>query len=145
MRISNFLFAVFFCLPAIGNTETPCGLTPQLPLGSHFVDKFLNKVDIGQGLIIKGKVKSAVSCEPIAGAKIEHWQTSTSGFYTDELRAYLQSGDDGSYRFETEWPGAPVPHIHFIITAPGYQKLVTQWVGQQQVEQIDLDFILVQE
>jgi Protocatechuate 3,4-dioxygenase beta subunit len=145
MRIFNFLLAVFFCLPVTGYTETQCTPTPQMFLGTHYEDKFQNKVDIGQGLIITGRVLSAVTCEPIPGARIEHWQTGTSGFYTDKLRAYLLSDYVGSYRFETEWPGAPVPHIHFIVTAPGYKKLTTQWIGQEQVDHIDLDFILARE
>ena len=81
-------------------------------------------------------------CTPVANARIEHWQANTDGYYVDRLRAYLFSDEQGNFRFETEWPGARVPHIHFIVTAEGYKQLVTQWIGSDETAQITLDMVL---
>ena len=100
------------------------------------------KVDISKGLAVHGRILSARGCAPIADARIEHWQTGTKGFYEDRLRAYLYSDEEGNYRFQTEWPGAPVPHIHFRVSATGFKTLVTQWVGRGKVDRITFELVL---
>ena len=90
---------------------------------------------------------------PIAGARLEVWEADDDGFYDvqyedgrTEGRAHLFSADDGSFRF---WGVQPTPypiphdgpvgklleatdrspmrasHLHFMVTAPGYRRLVT--------------------
>ena len=44
-------------------------------------------------------------CKPVAYAKVSHWQGGKDGRYTDRLRAYLFTDDQGYYAFETEWRG----------------------------------------
>ena len=48
----------------------------------------------------------------------------------------------GHYRFETEWPALRPPHIHFIITADGYQVLETQWKGDTRRQDIEFNMVL---
>jgi protocatechuate 3,4-dioxygenase beta subunit len=120
-----------------------CKPSPTMSMGTHYKEITTHETDIGTGLLVSGRVLSAMDCTPIAGARINHWQADKKGKYVDHLRAFLFSDNGGRYRFETEWPGTPVPHIHFIVTAPGYEKLVTQWVGSEHVEQIMLDFVLL--
>ncbi|HEX2113017.1 MAG TPA: intradiol ring-cleavage dioxygenase [Alphaproteobacteria bacterium] len=79
---------------------------------------------------------------PIPGARIEIWQCNAFGRYhhpRDTSDAPIDPGFqgygetvsavDGAYRFRTirpvPYPGR-TPHIHFAITAPGAQRLVTQ-------------------
>ena len=79
---------------------------------------------------------------PIAGARIEIWQCNAFGRYhhpRDTREAPLDPGfqgygetvsaADGGYRFRTikpvPYPGR-TPHVHFAITAPGMERLVTQ-------------------
>ena len=119
-----------------------CKPTEQMFQGTHHKPITQQKINIGQGLNIKGTVLSAKDCSPIENARVEHWQTNSNGKYVDELRAYLLSDASGKFEFNTEWPGAPVPHIHFIIHAEGYKKLVTQWVGSEKTEYINLELIL---
>ena len=79
---------------------------------------------------------------PIAGARIEIWQCDAFGRYhhpRDTRDAPIdpgfqgfgetESAADGGYRFRTirpvPYPGR-TPHIHFAVTAPGAERLVTQ-------------------
>ena len=83
----------------------------------------------GRGLRVSGKVKSADSCAPISGARIEWWQASPMGRYDDAHRGALITGSDEIYRFETDFPPGYYdrpPHIHFKILAPGHRTLTTQ-------------------
>lgn len=91
--------------------------------------------------------------QPIAGARLEVWEADENGFYDVQYddgrragRGHLLSDADGSYRFwavtPTPYPipaDGPVgallttagrgpmraPHLHFMVTADGYRKLVT--------------------
>ena len=93
--------------------------------------------------------------EPVAGAVVDVWQSNDDGFYDVQLpeqagpvlRARFHSDDDGRVYFWTILPSeypipddGPVgqmlavtgrhqyraPHLHFMISAPGYRRLVTQ-------------------
>jgi catechol 1,2-dioxygenase len=107
----------------------------------------------GEPLLMKGRVANARG-EPIAGADVEVWQTATNQLYDvqDEdqprghLRATFKTDARGEYEFRTILPVSyPIPndgpagqlleglgrhpfrpaHVHFMISAPGYEKLVT--------------------
>ena len=90
---------------------------------------------------------------PLAGARLEVWEADDDGFYDVQYadprlaaRAHLFTEPDGSYRFwaltPTPYPipdDGPVgrllaatarspmraPHLHFMVSAPGYQTLIT--------------------
>jgi protocatechuate 3,4-dioxygenase beta subunit len=68
------------------------------------------------------------------------------GQYTDDYRATQLVGEDGAYRFESNFPppysGRP-PHIHVRVSAEGYQTLITQHYPQKGVTSADLDLVLV--
>ena len=119
-----------------------CEPMPSMFEGTHHKPITQQQVNIGQGLVVHGRVLAAPDCRPVPGARIAHWQAGEKGRYVDHLRAWLVSGADGSYRFETEWPALPVPHIHFTVTAEGYRPLTTQWVGDAPVDRIEFDIIL---
>ena len=121
---------------------TECSPTPPMLEGTHFKPVTQEQVDVGQGLVVHGRVLAAPDCRPVPGARIAHWQAGEKGRYVDHLRAWLVSDVDGSYHFETEWPGLPVPHIHFTVTAEGYRPVTTQWVGDEPVERVEFDIIL---
>ena len=131
--------AVLGALPVFAGE---CEPTPAMSAGTHYKPITLQRVDIGSGLLVQGKVLSAADCSPVAGAKIAHWQANKQGVYVDELRAYLLSDKHGGYRFHTEWPAAFVPHIHFRVSASGYRPLTTQWVGDEVVDAVRFDIVL---
>jgi protocatechuate 3,4-dioxygenase beta subunit len=142
MRIAKFFIAVWLLSAFSSVAGAECEPTRPMPRGTHYSPITTEKTDVGSGLLVQGKVLSAADCSAIAGAKIGHWQANSNGKYVDELRAYLFSAKDGSYRFNTEWPAAFVPHIHFEVQAEGFVPLTTQWVGSEVVEQISFDLVL---
>ncbi|RYX96011.1 MAG: hydroxyquinol 1,2-dioxygenase [Comamonadaceae bacterium] len=121
---------------------------PERPLGADVA----NGAE-GEPCFVRGCVRGFAG-EPIAGAVIEVWQADAKGLYDiqyealDEhrARATLQSAQDGAYHFRsivaTPYPiphDGPVgqllealnrhpwrpAHLHFRITALGYETLVT--------------------
>lgn len=95
----------------------------------------------GEAIVVSGRVTDRAG-NPIAGARVEIWQTNAAGRYhheDDDSPAPLdpgfqgwgavQTGEDGTYRFRTVLPKAysgRTPHIHFAVSAPGRRALVTQ-------------------
>jgi hydroxyquinol 1,2-dioxygenase len=117
---------------------------------------------------VSGVVRS-VDGEPVAGARLEIWQADEDGLYDVQYeglddargRGHLFSDDDGRYSFWTVQPEAyPIPvdgpvgellaatnrspmrpaHIHFMVTAPGYQTLITH-VFDERDEYLDTDAV----
>ena len=91
--------------------------------------------------MVQGWILNTV-CEPVPHAKVAHWQAGEDGKYSDRLRAFLYSDDKGFFKFETEWPNLTPPHIHFIVTAEGYEILETQWVGRSPQSDIEFNMVL---
>ncbi len=121
---------------------------PELPNGSdiaHGAD--------GEPLLVEGIVTTA-SGVPIAGACVDVWHSDDDGFYdvqrsdltTPTFRARFRSGSDGRFSFWSILPQSyPIPsdgpvgdmlrasnrhpfrpaHVHFMISAPGYEMLIT--------------------
>lgn len=106
---------------------------------------------------------------PIPNASLEVWQADDGGFYDVQKpgradyqgRAVLQTDIDGNYHFKTIVPECyPIPHdgpvgkmlealnrhpwrpahLHFMITAPGYERLVTH-VFREGGEYLDSDAV----
>lgn len=107
----------------------------------------------GEPCLVRGAVRG-IGGEPVAGATIEVWQADADGNYDVQIkgldqhraRGVLQSGHDGGFHFKTIVAEAyPIPtdgpagemlratkrhpwrpaHLHFMITAQGYETLVT--------------------
>ncbi len=116
----------------------------ELPLER---DNDLATVAGGSGLA-KGEVANVVgrvldeSGRPLPRARVEIWQCDANGRYRHpwdrrdvpldpNFQGYGQcvTGADGGYRFRTikpvPYPGR-APHIHFGISGPGFEPLVTQ-------------------
>jgi hydroxyquinol 1,2-dioxygenase len=122
--------------------------SPSLPMGAD-----MSKGTSGEPCFVAGVVRD-LDGKPIEGATIEVWQADGAGFYDvqysdfDEhrLRATFRTGVDGAYRFRTVVAASyPIPtdgpvgtllaalgrhpwrpaHLHYRISVPGYQTLVT--------------------
>lgn len=108
----------------------------------------------GEPLVVSGRVTN-IAGEPVPGAKLEVWQTNDDGFYDvqqkgiqpdSNLRGVFTSDRDGAYAFRSVKPRHyPIPsdgpvgkllgamgrhpnraaHVHFIVTAPGYEPVIT--------------------
>jgi hydroxyquinol 1,2-dioxygenase len=106
----------------------------------------------GEPCWVSGRV-TGTDGRPVAGARVEVWEADEHGFYDVQYadgrraaRAHLFTDADGSYRF---WGLTPTPypiphdgpvgallaatnrspmrasHLHFMVTADGYRRLVT--------------------
>jgi len=123
--------------------DLPCAPTPQRFQGNSYLPNITKPAqDVGKGLLMQGRVLSSATCEPITDAVIERWQAGDNGTYEMHLRAYMKPQADGSYHFETEWPDMSIPHIHFMVTADGYNKLTTQWIPENKVSEATFDLVL---
>jgi protocatechuate 3,4-dioxygenase beta subunit len=85
----------------------------------------------GTPLLLTGKVLDQ-NCEPVAGAKLDFWQTDASGEYDNvgyRMRGHQFTDGDGNYALETILPGVYTgrpPHIHVKVNAPGGPVLTSQ-------------------
>jgi len=120
---------------------------PELPLGANIA----RAGTPGEPCVVDCTVKGPRG-EPVAGAVIDVWEAGGDGFYDVQkpegtnLRARFRSDAQGRFRFRCVKPVSyPVPHdgpvgkmlvacgrhpmrpghLHFMIEAPGYDKLVT--------------------
>lgn len=108
----------------------------------------------GEPLVVRGRVVDTTG-KPIPGALIDVWQTNDDGFYDVQqkgeqpdwnLRGVFTANEAGEYRFRSSKPRYyPIPddgpvgkllgalgrhpnraaHIHFIVTAPGFEPVIT--------------------
>ncbi|MQA93265.1 MAG: hydroxyquinol 1,2-dioxygenase [Streptosporangiales bacterium] len=120
---------------------------PEVPLGGDTAQSAP-----GEPAWVHGTVTDTAG-QPIPGARLEIWQADESGLYDVQYtdgrtagRACLFADEGGAYRFWAVTPGAyPIPtdgpigglleasgrlpmrpaHLHFMVSAPGYRKLIT--------------------
>jgi catechol 1,2-dioxygenase len=124
------------------------GGAPALEMGAS-----ISKDGKGDPVRVSGRVVDT-NGNPIAGASLDVWQTSSDGFYDIQdrtqpemnLRGIFTTGADGRYFFRSIKPSSyPIPtdgpvgqmltalgrhpmrpaHIHFIVSAPGFETVTT--------------------
>lgn len=82
----------------------------------------------GERLLLRGRVLNT-SGVPIEEALVELWHTDAFGNYPP-LRASLRTKKNGSFGISTVLPGHNggyrARHIHFVVTHPAHQRLVTR-------------------
>jgi catechol 1,2-dioxygenase len=124
----------------VGDCETTTDiLGPFYRPGSPLRTNLVVAGEPGTKLLLSGKVKHDDCTTPFKNAKIEIWHCSAKGVYdndTDEFRyrGTTYTDDEGKYFFNTILPvpyeignGVSRPaHYHLMITAEGYQPLITQ-------------------
>ena len=123
-----------------------CEPTQPDMLGPYYVPEAPVRTSVDTGYVTSGNVLSADGCEPIPGAQIEFWLANSQGVYDDAYRATVLAGEQGEYRFESNFPGLyenRPPHIHVRVTAPGHQQLVTQHYPEAGQTEATFDLVLV--
>ncbi len=120
---------------------------PDLPLGANIAKPGTP----GEPLCVTGSVKS-VGGKPIPGTLLDIWEAGGDGFYDVQkkegtnMRARFRADADGKFHFKCVLPSSyPVPndgpvgrmltatgrhpmrpgHLHTVLSAPGYDRLVT--------------------
>ncbi len=122
-----------------------CEPTRPDMLGPYYVPDAPMRTSVDSGYVTSGQVLSADGCEPIPGAQIEFWLANPQGVYDDAHRATVPAGEQGEYRFESNFPGAyenRPPHIHVRVAAPGYQELITQHYPEAGQTEATFDLVL---
>jgi hydroxyquinol 1,2-dioxygenase len=136
--------------------------SPELPMGANVAEGFA-----GETCYLVGTVRD-LEGKPIEGAQLDIWQADADGLYESQLgseepilRAIFHTGPDGKYVIRTiAPPGYSIPmdgtvgdllrqtdishfrpaHIHFLITANGYETLVTH-LFKKDAKYIDSDVV----
>lgn len=144
------------------NNRKPNGATESTVLGPFHVEGAPERAlgdsisldGRGEPCVIRGRVVDAAG-RPIAGARLDVWQTSADGFYDVQqpgvqpemnLRGVFHADGEGRFWFRTVRPAAyPIPtdgpvgalltalgrhpyrpaHIHFIVSADGFAPVTT--------------------
>lgn len=119
-----------------------CIPTSHRTTGTHYEPVTRQQVNVSKGVVVSGQVLSSTDCNPVANARVAHWQAGEDGHYSDRLRAYLYTDENGHYEFETEWPNLDPPHIHFIVNANGFNVLETQWIATERINRINFNMVL---
>ncbi len=126
------------------NSINTCRTTPDI-LGPFYKPNapFRNNVRVenekGDLLVVKGAVFSKDCKTPLANALVEIWQADKQGNYDNDsnkflYRASLKTDAKGKYELKTIIPQEydignnqfRPEHLHFKVTAPGHNDLVTQ-------------------
>ena len=110
-------------------------LGPFYKAGAPFRVDIIPSDDTNAPLIVRGKVFGDCDTE-LEDSVVEIWNANAVGEYdnaTFGFRGRHKTGSDGVYVFKTIVPGRYLnggefrpSHIHFRITAPDYQELVSQ-------------------
>jgi hydroxyquinol 1,2-dioxygenase len=136
--------------------------SPEMPMGANLAEGLA-----GETCFLVGTVRD-MNGKPVAGAKLDIWQADADGLYESQLgadepvlRAVFHTGADGTYAIRTiAPPGYSIPmdgtvgdllretdishfrpaHIHFLITAPGYETLITH-LFKKGAKYIDSDVV----
>lgn len=124
---------------------------PSLEMGTNIATG--PERERGELTLVRGRVID-INGNPVDGATIDVWQADDAGYYDIQdasqpemnLRGVFMTAEDGRYWFRTIKPSSyPVPtdgpvgellwasgrhpmrpaHIHFMVSAPGYERLIT--------------------
>ncbi|KAF0220838.1 MAG: intradiol ring-cleavage [Geobacteraceae bacterium] len=138
--------AALFIFAARASGATGCPPTEPDEVGPFYRPNAPVRSQIGDGYLLAGTVLSSPDCTPIPQARIEVWQAGPAGRYDDAHRATLFSDEKGRYRLETHFPPAyrtRPPHIHILVEAPGFQRLITQHYPKKGAKQATFALVLV--
>lgn len=137
--------------------------SPELPMGAD-----MSTGVPGDVCYISGMIRD-IDGKPVANAKADVWQADDHGLYESQipgrdeayLRAVYRTGADGRYVVRTVVPlGYTIPmdgpvgdlirkttishfrpaHVHFLIDAPGYDRLVTH-LFKENTEFLETDVV----
>lgn len=121
-------------------------LGPFYRPGAPFRGKMTPPLEPGDVLVIRGRVWAFDTKKPLDSAVLHVWQANAEGRYDNDDPAHpprpgvfrnrlrLRADETGYYEYETIKPGAyktspdrwRPSHIHYLVTAPGYKRLITQ-------------------
>jgi hypothetical protein len=150
-RIFSSALGITICLLLAGTygnglSAATCEPTRSYALGPFYIPNVPIRSIVGTGYALRGVVRMAKDCNPVAGAMVEPWLTGPNGEYDDAHRATIITNALGTYRFKINVPnpyyGRP-PHIHLRVSAKGITPLVTQHCPANRTQEAVFDIVLV--
>jgi len=130
MRRLSHLGALPLALTARRSLSADCVNTQSNPTeGPYYAPEAEERLRTGSGVIVRGVVRDASTCQPLSGVKITRWQANEIGLYEDYYRALITTDTNGAYEFETIIPGIYAGldrHVHFRLVIPGYAEGTNQ-------------------
>jgi len=120
------------------------GAGPNHRPGAPFRAKLSPPLAEGTVLVIRGRVRASDTGEGISGAVLDAFQADARGKYDmdgHDYRARVMTDENGYFEFETIHPAnyGPPPHIHFIVSGPGYRTLKTELFFADDLERLGND------
>ena len=134
-----------FSVPAAELKPTPdVGAGPNHLPGAPYRAKLSPPLAEGTIVVIRGHVRAADTGEGISGVVLDTFQADARGKYDMDGHAYrarVRTDESGYFEFETIRPAnyGPPPHIHFVISSPGYRTLKTQLMFADDLERLGND------
>ena len=144
--INLLIFASSIPAIAAGIEMPQCQPTPPGEIGPFYLPDAPRRNVTGSGYVIEGVTRQYPSCRPLGGVKIEFWHAGPAGHYKARYRGIIYSDAEGRYRIETDPPGpygVRPPHVHFYVSAVGYELLITQHYPIYLAKHAFFDFVLV--
>ena len=130
----------------ISFAATECPPTEPDEVGPFYKPHAPVRSKIGTGYVLSGTVRSSTDCRPVHNARIEFWQAGPGGKYDDAHSATVLADAAGKYRLQTDPPPPYMtrpPHIHILVEAPGFQRLITQHYPAKNSKEAVFDLVLV--
>ena len=125
---------------------TACPPTEPDEIGPFYKPNAPVRSRIGTGYVLSGTIRSSTDCRPVANTRIEFWHAGPKGEYDDAHRATIISDATGKYRLQTDRPVPYLtrpPHIHILVEAPGFRRLITQHYPVRDSKMVVFDLVLV--
>jgi len=139
-------------IPDLGRLASGAGATEKNILGPYFRPgaPFRGKVtppfELGEVIVVRGRVWGFDTRKPLVGALLDVWQANSEGRYDNDdpakppkagvflNRVRLRTDESGYYEYESIVPGPyqigtnlwRPAHIHYHVQHPGYKSLTTQ-------------------
>ena len=139
------LFLVLGCSEQATGAGKDCRPTPYDEIGPFYRPNAPVREAVGEGYLLTGMVLSAGDCRPLPKARIEFWLVNPQGQYDDAHRATVFADSQGRYRFRSNRPTDYInrrPHIHIMVTAEGYEQLITQHYPRENAAEAVFDLVL---
>ena len=119
---------------------------------ANYIPGAPQRVKVGSGKIIRGRVISAGSGRPIANARVEYYLNTTPdagsmGEQNPANRGQVATDADGRFAFEADPPqrvfANAAPHIHTRATADAHQEFYYRHLTPSQPSEDDVTIVLV--
>lgn len=132
---------------AAGTPPPPrCALTPSLNgVGASQIGTPPVRSSVGQGHVLSGTVRSLRGCVPLADATLIFWLAGPDGQYAPAYEATVPTDANGTYRFESTYPGTyggTSPHIHIFISAAGHYGIESVYLPPPGTQSGTYDIVL---